>query len=294
MADITNDRLERLKQNLLKLNYKKHKKRVGEARIHLTQYLAHALPMASQRFLLAPIYRSCVASQSGNMTLYNMLRISHPTPLKILIGLHESVGFKKLWSLARVHTLSGAIYPGVLIGSRVWLGNSYSNANDTFSYAYMRTVMLCSFAHLFSYPFDVAYGRFASTLAGEVSVRTYLRETISKYGLARLYSGYTICAASTSVHLMIALPLNNHLHGKLKERLSLQIERNPAYNSTIRPLKPRGMDNSFMILLELKPIEMYPWNVIFGSFAAFIARTATYPLDTMRLGITTDGHDGII
>ncbi|GBE62260.1 GDSL esterase lipase [Babesia ovata] len=244
MSDITTDRLERLKQNLLKLNYKKHKKRVGEARIHLTQYLAHVLPMASQRFLLAPIYRSCVASQGGNMTLYNMLRISHPTPLKILIGLYDSMGFKKLWSLSRVHILSGAIYPGVLIGSRIWVGDSvYPNGNGTLCYNYMRTVMLCNFAHLFSYPFDVAYGRFASTVARDVSIRQYLRETISKYGFARLYSGYTICATSTALHLMIALSLNNHLHGKLKERLSSQIERNPAYSSTIRPLEPRGMDN---------------------------------------------------
>ncbi|GIX65636.1 pyridoxal-phosphate dependent enzyme [Babesia caballi] len=183
MINIANDRLERLKQNLLKLNNKKHKKRVGETRVHLTQYVAHVLPLATQRFLLAPIYRCCVAHQGGNLDMYSALRLSNPAPFNILGGLYDSIGFRKLWSLSRVHVLSGAIFPGVLICTRSLASQSvYPRATGSFGNGYFRTVLLCNFAHLFSYPFDVAYGRFASTLQTEVSLRKYLFDTVGKHG----------------------------------------------------------------------------------------------------------------
>ncbi|ORM40585.1 uncharacterized protein BXIN_1976 [Babesia sp. Xinjiang] len=274
MINLANERFEQLKQNLRKLNSKKHKKRVGETRMHLTQYLAHVLPLASQRLILAPIYRACVAYQGGNQSFYRSLQLLNATPFSILGGLYDSIGFRRLWSLARIHIFSGAVFPAVLIGTRSVSGQGvYPRANDSLGSGYMGTVMLCNFAHLFSYPFDVAYGRFVSTLGRDVSLRRYFNEVYTEHGFGRLYSGYSLCVASTALHLLVALSLNDHLQGKLKERLSYQIERNPVLNSTIRPLEPS----------ELKPIEMFPWNIIFGSFSAFIARTVTYPLDTMRI-----------
>ncbi|GFE53869.1 hypothetical protein BaOVIS_012730 [Babesia ovis] len=313
MINIANERFEQLKQNLLKLNIKKRKKRVGEARMHLTQYLAHVLPLASQRLLLAPIYRSCVAYQGANQAFYSALKLSHPSPFSILgehlelvapgpvegymlhnylskssrrikyansayshniLGLYDSIGFRKLWSLCRVHMLSGAIFPAVLICTKSASGQTiYPRSNDSLGSGYTGTAMLCSFAHLFSYPFDVAYGRLASTLSTNVSLKTYFYQTYTDHGFYRLYSGYSLCFASTVLHLLTALSLNEHLQGKLKDRLSYQIERSPVYRSTIRPLEPA----------ELKPIEMFPWNIIFGSIAAFAARTVTYPLDTLRV-----------
>ncbi|EDO07021.2 Mitochondrial carrier family protein [Babesia bovis T2Bo] len=270
-----NDRFDQLKQNLLKLNIKKKKKkRVGDTRMYLTQYLAHVLPLAGQRIVLAPIYRSCVAYQSANQALYTALKLSHVSPISILGGLYDTLGFKKLWNLSRIHLLPGAIFPGVLMFTKHMTGFTfYPQSNRLLDKGYLGTLMLCNFSHVFSYPFDVAYGRFASSLTTELSLRKYFYETYKLHGVGRLYSGFSLCLASTAVHLYASLSLNQHLQGKLKERLSHQIEKSPVYRSTIRPLEPS----------ELKPIEMFPWNIIFGSTAAFMARSITYPLDTLRI-----------
>ncbi|KAK1939799.1 hypothetical protein X943_003424 [Babesia divergens] len=295
MINIHNDRFERLKQNLLKLNEKKRKKRVGETRIHLTQYFSHVIPLATQRFVFSPIYRSCAACQAGSMHLYNVISPNNLTPLKVLGGLYDAVGFRKLWSLSRVHILSGAMFPGVVIcGKSISSQGVLSSSNAAFPNRYMHTALLCNAAHLFSYPFDVAFGRLSSTFNTDVSLWKYFRSTYGKYGVERLYSGYTLCAASTALHLLVALPLNEHLQGKLRERLSHQIDMNPIATSTIRPLEPRGTLRTQMIHshLELNPIEMFPLNIVFGSFAAFIARTVTYPLDTLRYErfVTNNSH----
>lgn len=275
MISIPNDSFDKLKQNLLKLNIKKRKKRVTEGRVHLTQYLAHALPLATQRLMFAPIYRSCIACQGGARALCAQLSPANFTTLNILGELYGTLGFTKLWSLSRLHILPGVIFPGVMmIGKGVSNYQVYHHhSNGYFGRGYLYTASLCNAAHLISYPFDVAFGRFASTMATEVSLRDYFRKIYMHHGIERLYSGYSLCVASTCIHLLIALPINHHLQSKLKERISYQIDSSPIATSTIRPLEPR----------ELKPIEMFPWNIIFGSVSAFLAKTMTYPIDTIRI-----------
>lgn len=70
----------------------------------------------------------------------------------------------------------------------------------------------------------------------------------------------------------------------------MDMDQHPLYkwDGNVRNVNPKGdftMRNMIKKIIDLKPIELYPWNIISGSTSAFIARTVTYPLDTIRYNI---------
>ncbi|KAK2198143.1 bifunctional Mitochondrial carrier domain superfamily/Mitochondrial substrate-solute carrier [Babesia duncani] len=93
--------------------------------------------------------------------------------------------------------------------------------------------------------------------------------------IKRLYDGFSICLASSCIHLWIGSVLCEMSMRKMKRDLDMEVSQHPLikWDGDVHKFAPT----------ELKPVEFYPWNVLFGSASAFAAKTITYPLDTLRL-----------
>ncbi|EKX74237.1 conserved hypothetical protein [Theileria equi strain WA] len=277
MINVGIDKYEGLKERLRKFNEKKKKKRVTDARLNFTQYTAHVIPLSTQRFILSPFNRSVLFSQIGCGTFNKLFSINNTTPLNILRGSYERFGLLKLWKGTTPHLASGTIFPGIYILSR-WVSDlKYIPYNDKRRVVYVKRYLslfsVYTFSHLFSYPFDVAYTRLATNYSGSVKIKSHLRSVWNTKGMQGFYSGFSLCLMSTATYLLITFPLNEKFQYKLIESVNDEISKHPLLKQNVKSIQPK----------ELKPVELFPFNLIFGSVSAFIARTITYPLDTIRV-----------
>lgn len=101
-----------------------------------------------------------------------------------------------------------------------------------------------------------------------------------------MYSGFLLCLLSTSTHLMITLPLNQQMQYRIINIVNDEIAKNPILKSNPKSIKPKGITTQFVNLqsfyVELKPVELYPFNLIFATLVSFVSKTITYPIDTLK------------
>ncbi|UKK00920.2 hypothetical protein MACK_000995 [Theileria orientalis] len=269
---------ERLKEQLKKINVKKkEKKRVTDTRLHLTQYISHVIPLSSQRLILSPFNRSALLTQIGCNSFKTLFNIKNPTPLNILKGSYERFGFLNLWKGTTSHILSGVIFPGFYILSKCMSNLTYIPHGDKrrneYLKRYLELLSICSVSHLFSYPFDTGYTRLASNYKNNSKIRAYLRETWKKRGIKNIYAGFSLCLLSTATHLLITIPLDQNMQYRVINSINEEIAKNPILNSNIKTIKPK----------ELKPVELFPFNLIFATISSFLSRTITYPINTLKV-----------
>ncbi|XP_953562.1 uncharacterized protein TA09725 [Theileria annulata] len=276
---------EKLKERLNSINIKRNKKRVTDTRLQLTQYISHIIPITTQRLILSPFIRSSLICQINSNKFKQLFNINNLTPINIFKGTYNRYGIYGLWKGTTLHILSGIIFPGIYI-----ITNSITNKtkSDYFK-KYLESLTICTFSHLFSYPFDTCFTRLSSNYNIH-NFRNYIKQTIQNQviksnmniGIRNLYSGFLLCLISTSTHLMITLPLNEQIQYKIIENINEEISKNVILKSNIKSLNP----------IEMKPVELYPFNLIFATVTSFISKTITYPIDTLKVKYQYSSKNG--
>lgn len=80
------EKYARLQRYFQKLNEAKKRKRVADARLQATQYVAHVLPTITQRILLAPFYRAVLAVQTRDSYFSKSIGITQYTSFGVVRG----------------------------------------------------------------------------------------------------------------------------------------------------------------------------------------------------------------
>ncbi|BAM39696.1 uncharacterized protein TOT_010001368 [Theileria orientalis strain Shintoku] len=138
---------------------------------------------------------------------------------------------------------------------------------------YLESLSICGVSHVFSYPFDTGYTRLASNYKNNSKVGAYLKDTWKNRGIKNMYAGFSLCLVSTATHLLITIPLDQNMQYRVIKSINEEIAKNPILNSNIKAIKPK----------ELKPVELFPFNLIFATISSFISRTVTYPINTLKV-----------
>lgn len=120
-------------------------------------------------------------------------------------------------------------------------------------------------ALLVAYPMDVAYTCLAADMGAPRRFRgafDFARFAVREHGILSLYRGFPLC-------LMTALPfvvVSTAAHDLLAPRLMRKLGQAPAVDASAVRVPP----------------HLYPWNILVGATAGFVAQSLTYPLDTIR------------
>eukprot|EP00927_Polykrikos_kofoidii_P068333 TRINITY_DN63702_c0_g1_i1.p1 TRINITY_DN63702_c0_g1~~TRINITY_DN63702_c0_g1_i1.p1 ORF type:complete len:339 (-),score=38.21 TRINITY_DN63702_c0_g1_i1:68-1045(-) len=237
----------------------------ADRRLFFVAALGHGSARVLSKFVSAPLERIKVCLQVSSCT-------RKPDGLRLFRDIVEGQGVRSLWRGSTPH-IGGICLGAVVRLSALRTSQMYAMPGGGQQYhgieAYVRN---CTFLYVASaaaltvaYPFDVAYTCLATDVAPPLRFRGishFVRHSVREHGVTSLYRGYPLCLATAVPFVAVATATHDVLAPRLMQRMGQP------------PVVGHGT--------AWATLHLYPWNLLVGAAAGFIAQSTTYPLDTIR------------
>lgn len=245
---------------------------------------AHGGARVLSKVASAPLERVKVCLQVSALPHREALASSRSTNAFRLFGdIVASQGARSLWRGAGTHIfaagIGGTTRLGVLRTTQMWtMPGGDHRYRGVESYARRCAFLYAAGAAALAvaYPFDVAYTNLAADHAAPRRFRGFyhfMRVAVREHGFLALYRGFPLCLGSALPFVVVA----TGVHDLLAPHVLPQ--RGQAPEVDVRAAQPGDL---FWLVRDGAPVHLYPWNLILGAVAGFVAQSATYPLDTLR------------
>eukprot|EP00929_Paragymnodinium_shiwhaense_P079863 TRINITY_DN41630_c0_g1_i1.p1 TRINITY_DN41630_c0_g1~~TRINITY_DN41630_c0_g1_i1.p1 ORF type:complete len:353 (-),score=54.91 TRINITY_DN41630_c0_g1_i1:9-1004(-) len=247
----------------------------ADRRIFFATALAHGGARVLAKVGSAPLERLKICIQVDAAP--GVHRQSFGGGLRLAQNVVAQQGVRAFWKGAPVHIsgicLGTAARLSLLRYFQMWTmpggGKQYQGVEAyargcAFQYAAGATALVIA------YPTDVAYTCLAADMAPAAAKQRFRgsrdlwKFVVKEHGLPGLYRGLPLCLATALPFMVTATAAHDLLAPRLMKRLG------------------QAPDVDAFAASHSVPPHLWPWNLLVGAAAGFLAQSATYPLDTVR------------